>query len=90
MKIVFDLPGDFAACYAAEEWCRERGIAVGAMQGRAPRGLKRGNHIIWKWRSLDHSERRALDGTMTGDMRNGPVTINLNVAVRDHPETGGQ
>lgn len=39
VTIVFDRPGDFEACNAAEKWCRDRGISVGEMQGPAPRGL---------------------------------------------------
>lgn len=75
VTIVFDQPGDFEACRAAEKWCVERGISVGDMQGPAPRGLLVGDFWIAKWRNLNAAEKRALDGRMTGDMRRGPVTI---------------
>lgn len=73
MKITFDQTGDFKAAEAAEQWCKEHGISVGTMQGVSPRGLKRGDHLIAKWRNLDQYDIRSLDGTMTGDMRHGPV-----------------
>lgn len=77
MKILFDQSGDFQAMRAAEAWCDARGIAVGAPQQGAPRGLLVGYYQIAKWRNLTASERRELKGTMTGDMRRGPVTIDL-------------
>lgn len=77
-KIAFTEAGDFAACRAAERWCRERGISVGRMQGPAPRGLLFGDHYdIQKWRNLRPDERAALDGVMTGSMRAGPVYVEL-------------
>jgi hypothetical protein len=73
----FNETGDFAAVHAAEKWCSENGISVGTMQAGSPRGLKRGNYTISKWRNMFHEEIEDLDGTMTGDMRNGPVHIEL-------------
>ena len=81
MKIVFDVPGDFEACRAAEARCAVRGIAVGRPQRGSPRGLLRGDFDIQKWRNLDDAERGQLDGTMTGDMRNGPVTVEFKIAL---------
>lgn len=78
LTVTFDLPREFAACRAAEQWCDDRGIAVGAPERGSPRGLLKGYFCIAKWRNLNDAERRALDGRMTGDMRNGPVTITLN------------
>ncbi|WP_438396385.1 hypothetical protein [Caballeronia sp. DA-9] len=77
MKMVFEGEREFEACRAAEEWCERRGIAVGRPERGAPRGLLVGYYDIAKWRNLSGPERRELDGTMTGDMRNGPVTITL-------------
>ncbi|WP_250467671.1 hypothetical protein [Caballeronia sp. GAFFF2] len=67
----------FEAVYSAEAWCAENGYSVGAAQQGAPRGLLRGDFAIAKWRNLSPAERLSLDGTMTGDMRNGPVTIHI-------------
>lgn len=84
-RTTFDDAGDFNACNAAERWCEARGIAVGWMQGPDPRGLLMGDYTISKWRNLNARERRGLDGTMTGDMRSGPVTVTLNGAEVDYP-----
>jgi hypothetical protein len=75
--IVFDVAGDFNAMRAAEHWCAEHGISVGRQQRGSPRGLLRGSWDIQKWRNLNAQERRDLDGTMTGDMKSGPVTIRM-------------
>jgi hypothetical protein len=86
MKKVFDiLGGNFEACREAEEWCRERGIAVGRMERDQPRGLLVGDYDIAKWHNLSGPERRELDGTMTGDMRHGPVVIELKGVESDYP-----
>lgn len=78
MRKLFNAIGDFAACREAEAWLRERGFSVGRMQGPAPRGILRGDVDIQKWRNLSAGERRALDGRMTGNMRNGPVCIEIS------------
>jgi len=77
IKVVFLQTGDFQAMHSAQDWCKERGISVGHMERGSPRGLLRGDFDIAKWRNLSPSERYALDGRMTGDMRNGPVVINI-------------
>jgi hypothetical protein len=76
----FEQTGDFEAVHAAEKWCADNGISVGTMQADAPRGLKRGDYNILKWSNLDKSDEQSLDGRMTGDMRNGPVCIELTEA----------
>ncbi|MGS1115968.1 hypothetical protein [Castellaniella sp. UC4442_H9] len=85
-RIVFDAPGcNFEACWEAEAWCEERGISVGSMERDQPRGLQHEDCIIAKWHNLRPHERAELDGTMTGDMRSGPVTIELKGAAKDYP-----
>jgi len=76
-KIVFNQAGDFSAMQAAEQWCRENDVSYGSTQMGNPRGLVRGECDISKWRNLSRQDIAELDGTMTGDMRNGPVTINI-------------
>lgn len=77
MQKIFDNQGDWAATHAAEKWCKEQSVSVGAMQRDSPRGLKRGDYSIAKWRNLSKEDAILLDGTMTGDPRNGPITIEL-------------
>lgn len=68
----------FAANNRAEQWCRERGIAVGSMARTAPRGLKYGDYSIAKWHNLDGRDRQQLDGVMESPrFRYGPITVRL-------------
>lgn len=69
--------GDFKANAEAEKWCEERGLSVGDMQGPAPRGILLGKVAIQKWRNLSEEDKDALDGEMTGNMREGPVVVTL-------------
>ncbi len=77
MEIVFDQKGTFRALEAARQWCRDNGISYGSSCAMSPTGLLRGDYCIAKWRNLTLKERKELDGTMSGDMREGPVTIRL-------------
>lgn len=80
MRVVFDNEGDFAAMYAAEDWCAKHGLSVGSSERGKPRGILFGDYAIAKWHNLRQADRDALHGTMTGDMRSGPVTV----AVDEH------
>lgn len=77
VKIVFEQAGDFLAMYAAEDWCRLNGVSYGSAERGSPRGLLRGDFNISKWRNLSLQDRADLHGRMTGDMRNGPVMIEM-------------
>ncbi len=86
MKKTFDmLGGNFEACREAEAWCEERGISVGVVERGQPRGLVSHPCHIAKWSNLSGVERRQMEGTMTGDMRHGPVTIELRGEESDYP-----
>jgi hypothetical protein len=47
------------------------------MERGQPRKLLRGYWHIAKWRDLSGPEHRELDGAMIGDMRHGPVVVEL-------------
>jgi len=86
MKKEFDAPGcNFEACREAEAWCEARGIAVGTMERNQPRGLLHEDCAISKWSNLRPYERARLDGRIAGDMRSGPVTIELHGDESDYP-----
>lgn len=76
-ELTFDQAGDFAAYHAAERWLSDRGFSLGHMQRGAPCGIMRGDWDIQKWRNLSNQDRRELDGTLSGDFRNGPVVIRV-------------
>lgn len=79
MKKIFSSSGsEFDATNDAEQWCRDRDITVGPMARDLPRGLMRGPCVIAKWTNLSDADRAKLDGTMTGNMRHGPVAVNLS------------
>lgn len=75
MRVEFKDAGDFAAVRAAEDWCAKYGLAVGSMERGKPRGILFGDYDIAKWHNLRQADKDALHGTMTGDMRNGPVLV---------------
>lgn len=77
IQMRFDQKGDFAANYAAEKWCEDNDISFGLMCRDLPRGLMHGDYNIAKWRNLSAREIKSLHGRMTGDMRNGPVFIEI-------------
>ncbi|MCE5180502.1 MAG: hypothetical protein LLG15_01750 [Betaproteobacteria bacterium] len=81
MRLVFDQTGDFKAKDAAEDWCQANGISVGSTERGKPRGLLRGDFIISKWHNMSAAEIAELDGRMTGNMRHGPVIVEINGGV---------
>lgn len=76
--IVFDNPGTFQAKYAAEDFARSCGFSVGSGQAHAPTGLMYGDYLVAKWKNMSAAQRRALHATITGDGREGPVTLNIH------------
>lgn len=76
----FDQQGDFAALYAAQAWCREHGVSFGSTDRTATIGLLVGDCWIAKWHNLTRKEQREVDGTITGDARNGPLHLRINRA----------
>ena len=76
-KIEFNLPGVFQALYAAQEWCVHNSISYGSLCGDQPVALMYGDYNIAKWKNLTPKEKRTVDGKMTGDMRNGPIFIEM-------------
>lgn len=77
MRIEFNDAGDFEAYNEAKKWCNNNGYSVGSMCGPEPIGLKKGEHYIGKWRNLSQKDLNELDGTMTGNMRDGPIVIEI-------------
>jgi hypothetical protein len=81
IRETFTGEGDFEASEKAEAWCRERGLSVGRMDRFDMRGILLGKFDIAKWHNLSHAHRMALHGVMSGDMRRGPVHVDLKPAI---------
>lgn len=73
----FSEAGRFAAVTAAERLLKARGFSIGTMEGVMPRGLRFDDTRIAKWTHLRPAERQFLHGKLTGDMINGPVTVEI-------------
>jgi hypothetical protein len=82
LKKVFEESGDFEAVSAAEGWLDAHGFSVGTMERDAPRAIFDGSYIVEKWSHLSQAERAQACGTLTGNMRNGPVTVTLDRLTR--------
>ncbi len=83
ITLTFSDPGDFAAASRAVNLLEAAGFSVGYPQRGAPRGILFGLYDIQKWRNLSKEHRRALHGVMTGDMRCGPVTVEIFASAPD-------
>jgi hypothetical protein len=85
IHMTFPQIGTFRAMTLAEEWLEANGYTVGSCQRGSPRGIMPAGYAVMKWRNLSPAERDQLSGRMTGDMRNGPVIIEITrpLAVAD-------
>lgn len=73
----FSQKGDFEAMSAAENFLKVAGFSIGSSERGSPRGIMFGDYDISKWRHLSQSEIDDLHGRMTGDGRNGPLTVTI-------------
>jgi hypothetical protein len=69
--------GDFSGFNDACKWLQDNGYSYGSMQGNSPIGVMAGDHNIPKWRNLSSQDIAQLDGRLTGDPRNGPITLTI-------------
>ena len=79
MTKTFTNEGTFKAYYAATKWLKEEGYSYGSMANVNPIGIMKGDWDIAKWYNLSTTDKELLDGTITGDMREGPVTITIEL-----------
>jgi len=77
MEKTFKANGTFQAYYDACGWLKENGYSYGSMCGHEPIGIMKGNYCIAKWKNLTKQEQKSLDGTMTGEFREGDVKITI-------------
>lgn len=75
--LTFSQEGEWEAYHAAQAWLKAGGFSWGQGQRGAPCGILFGDIIIAKWKNLTLAERRGCHGELTGDHRNGPVTVTI-------------
>jgi hypothetical protein len=76
-KKTFSESGPFKALYAAQKWLSQNGYSYGSTSRGSPVGVMKGDVVIAKWRNLTKQEIDELGGRLTGDTREGPVTLIL-------------
>jgi hypothetical protein len=75
-KIEFQGGGTFEAMYAAQAYLTENGYEYGSTCRHEPVAVMKGDYDLpQKWKNFTAKEKKSVHGTMTGDMREGPVTI---------------
>lgn len=79
-KKTFSETGTFQALYAAQNWLAANGYSFGSTCRGSPTGILKGDFVIAKWLNLTKAEIAQLDGQITGDNREGPLTVTLKVA----------
>lgn len=77
MKQVLTGLDTFEAYNKAVDWCRDRGYSVAPMSFPYPTGIMKGDICIAKYKNLTAKERKQLHGTITGNFREGPVTVEI-------------
>ncbi len=77
----FTQVGTWEAYNAAKEWVKSRGFTYGSTCAMLPLALVKGDYdatpLPWKWKNFRNGDERFIDGTMTGDFREGPITVRL-------------
>jgi hypothetical protein len=77
IKVFKSTGEDFSGITQAESWLKDNGYSFGSMQRSNPIGVVKGDAYISKWFNMTPNDKLSLDGTLTGDYRNGDVTLTL-------------
>jgi hypothetical protein len=77
LRRTFETKGDFEAFNQANAFLRAHGFSHGPGSIELPQGVMFGAYFIAKWPSITAADRDALDGLMSGDGRNGPITVEI-------------
>lgn len=77
----FKAEGDFVSMYLAHAWLKERGYDYGSTSATFPVAVMKGDYndydLPWKWKNFTAKQMNMVHGTITGNMRNGPVVVTL-------------
>lgn len=77
-EIIFDVPGTWQALRSAERWCTEKGYGTGSGDYPNPIAISDGPYDhTQKWHNFTTHEKKTCFGIITGDMREGPMTIRI-------------
>lgn len=83
-QATFDNQGTWEAYYAAQAWAKAKGFTAGSTCAMLPLALVKGDYdatpLPWKWKNFRKGDEQYVDGTITGDFREGPVTVRLFVS----------
>ena len=72
--------GTFEALHAAQKWLTQNGYSYGSSCVMHSIPVMKGDFIIAKWKNLTKGEIKQLDGEVSGELREGPITVRLKVA----------
>lgn len=82
-EAVFEHKGTWEAINAAMRWVHERGFTAGSSSSPLPLALVKGDYgqtpLPNKWKNFKKHHMQHVDGTITGDFREGPVRVRLYV-----------
>lgn len=77
----FTVAGTFQSMYAAQKWIRDKGYDYGSSSALEPTAVMKGNYYDYglphKMKNFTVKEKQMVHGIITGNMREGPVTVCL-------------
>ncbi len=77
----FKVDGDFQSMYAAQHWLKDNGYDYGSTSALEPTAVMKGDYYSYglphKMKNFTAKEKSIVHGIITGDMRNGAVTVYL-------------
>ena len=80
MHLTFEGAADFESYNKAKAWLKAHGYSIGPYQTGAPCGILYGAWMVPEWGKMSPKDVAALDGTMRGDLRTGPVYVHIKAA----------
>lgn len=81
LRVEFKQAREWATLNAAHAWCESRGVSYGSTdRTRTIALIARPDVLVAKWHNLTSKERATVDGTITGDAREGPLSLRIKRA----------
>ncbi|MDF2189303.1 hypothetical protein [Paraflavitalea sp. CAU 1676] len=77
----FLVPGTFKSMYAAQAWLKQNGYDYGSTSAMDPTPVVKGEYgnydLPQKWKNFTRADELTVHGAITGNMRDGPVTVHI-------------